>query len=276
LADNVGICVCWLHHPNDRHFSLSPTCRKCQPDTSATFCYISHFFGCRCCVGELYPRHTFLCVGRKWYYTFLGMCHVSHACKKQVFVAKNILQGAQNDFLFQRTFCEEHTTYKMFSGLVVFHSFARSTHHKQLLSCLVVFHALAVYHSKGDDWVHCLRTFIKRTTLTPFQSRSVSGYIYLCLLGGKTLKFSTSRPGIRTLARHLRSLGLLVNFYPFPTNTLESIHPNIWRYIVLIADTLIISIPHAAVAREYESIWYANSFSSSNSSSNNSHANPMS
>ena len=159
LAANVRICVCWLHHPNDRHFSLSPTCRKCQPDTSATFCYISHFFCCRCCVGELYPRHTFLCVGRKWYYTFLGMCHVSHACKKQVFVAKNILQGAQNDFLFQRTFCEEHTTYKMFSGLVVFHSFARSTHHKQLLSCLVVFHALAVYHSKGDDWVHCLRDF---------------------------------------------------------------------------------------------------------------------
>ena len=67
LAGNVGICVCWLNHPNDRHFSLSPTCRECQPNTLATFCYVSHFFGCRCRVGESYPRHISLHVGRNWY-----------------------------------------------------------------------------------------------------------------------------------------------------------------------------------------------------------------
>jgi hypothetical protein len=38
LADNVGICVCRLHPPNDRHLCLSPTCRQCQADRSATFC----------------------------------------------------------------------------------------------------------------------------------------------------------------------------------------------------------------------------------------------
>ena len=197
---------------------------------------------------------------------------------------------AKNRFLLQRTFCKEHRMIFCFKE-----HFVRST---QPIKCFLVswcFIPLQGAHIINNCFLvlWCFMpwqfttprgmigfivsgTFIKRTTLTPFQSRSVSGYIYLCLLGGKTLKFSTSRPGIRTLARHLRSLGLLVNFYPFPTNTLESIHPNIWRYIVLIADTLIISIPHAAVAREYESIWYANSFSSSNSSSNNSHANPMS
>ena len=38
LADNVGICVCRLHPPNDRHLCLSPTCRQCRADRSATFC----------------------------------------------------------------------------------------------------------------------------------------------------------------------------------------------------------------------------------------------
>jgi hypothetical protein len=70
-------------------------------------------------------------------------------------------------------------------------------------------------------------TFIKRTILTLFQSMSVSSYIYLCLLGGKTLQFSTSRPGIRTLACCLWALGFSVNVYPFPTNTFESIHPDV-------------------------------------------------
>ena len=37
LAGNVGKCVCRLHPSNDRHFCLSPTCRKCRPNTSATF-----------------------------------------------------------------------------------------------------------------------------------------------------------------------------------------------------------------------------------------------
>ncbi len=59
LAGNVGKCVCRLHPSNDRHFCLSPTCRKCRPDTSATFCYVGHFFGCRRCVGETCCWHTF-------------------------------------------------------------------------------------------------------------------------------------------------------------------------------------------------------------------------
>jgi hypothetical protein len=46
LAGNVGKCVCWLHPSNDRHFCLSPTCRKCRLDTSATFCYVGQFLGC--------------------------------------------------------------------------------------------------------------------------------------------------------------------------------------------------------------------------------------
>ena len=119
-------------------------------------------------------------------------------------------------------------------------------------------------------------TFIKRTILTPFQSRSVSGYIYLCLLGDKTLQFSTSRPGICMLAHHLRALGFLVNVYPFPTNTFKSIHPNVWCYIVVITDTLLVIIPPAAVAREYESIWYAGSFSTSDSSRDSLHVDPAS
>jgi len=43
LAGNVGKCVCRLHPSNDRHFCLSPTCRKCRPDTSATFSCVAHF-----------------------------------------------------------------------------------------------------------------------------------------------------------------------------------------------------------------------------------------
>jgi hypothetical protein len=118
--------------------------------------------------------------------------------------------------------------------------------------------------------------FIKRTILTPFQSRSVSGYIYLCLLGGKTLQFSTYRPGIRTLACRLWTLGFLVKIYPFPTNTFKSIHHDVQRYIVVIAYTLLVIIPPAAVAREYKSIWYSDSFSTSDSSSNSVHVNPTS
>ncbi len=38
LADNVGICVCRLHPLNDRHLCLSPTCRQCRANRSATFC----------------------------------------------------------------------------------------------------------------------------------------------------------------------------------------------------------------------------------------------
>ncbi len=32
LAGNVGICVCRLHPPNDRHLCLSPTCRDMSAD----------------------------------------------------------------------------------------------------------------------------------------------------------------------------------------------------------------------------------------------------
>ena len=67
LAGNVGKCVCRLHPSNDRHFCLSPTCRKCRPDTSATFCYVGQFFGCRRRVGETYCRHTLLHVRRNQY-----------------------------------------------------------------------------------------------------------------------------------------------------------------------------------------------------------------
>jgi hypothetical protein len=119
-------------------------------------------------------------------------------------------------------------------------------------------------------------TFIKRTILTPFQSRSVSGYIYLCLLGGKTFQFSTSRPSICMLACCLRALGFLVDVYPFPTRKFDSIHPDIQRYIVVIPDTLLVIIMPATVAREYESIWYADSFSTFDSSSGSLHVDPVS
>jgi hypothetical protein len=67
LAGNVGICVCRLHHPNDRHFCLLPTCRECWPDTLATFCYVGQYFGCQCRVGEFCCRYIFLYVSRNQY-----------------------------------------------------------------------------------------------------------------------------------------------------------------------------------------------------------------
>ena len=164
----------------------------------------------------------------------------------------------------------------MLSRLGAFHAFARSTQHKKRFLVSGRFMSWWFITPRGAIGFIVSGTFIKRTILTLFQSMSVSSYIYLCLLGGKTLQFSTSRPGIRTLACCLWALGFLVNVYPFPTNTFESIHPNIWHYIVVIEDTLIIIIPPAAVAREYKSFWYANSFSTSDSSSNSVHVNPVS
>jgi hypothetical protein len=67
LAGNVDKCVCRLHPSNDIHFCLSPTCRKCRPDTSATFCYVGNFFGCRGYVGETCCQHTLLRVHRNQY-----------------------------------------------------------------------------------------------------------------------------------------------------------------------------------------------------------------
>ena len=67
LAGNVGKCVCRLHPSNDRHFCLSPTCRKCRPNTSATFCYVGQFFRYRRRVGETYCRHTLLHARRNKY-----------------------------------------------------------------------------------------------------------------------------------------------------------------------------------------------------------------
>jgi hypothetical protein len=86
----------------------------------------------------------------------------------------------------------------------------------------------------------------------------------------KTLWISTSWPGIRMLARRIRALGFSVDAFPFPTNTFESIHPNIRCYIVVITDNLLVIILPAAVAR------YANSFSTSNSSSDSLHVVPTS
>ena len=129
---------------------------------------------------------------------------------------------------------------------------------------------------RGSIGLIVLGTFIKRTIFTPFQSRSASSYICLCLLDGKTLRFSTSWPGIRMLACCIRALGFLVKVYPFPTNTFKSIHPDVWRYIVVIADTPLVIIPPVAVTSKYESVWYANSFLTFDSSSNSSHIDPMS
>ncbi len=67
LAGNVGICVCWLHPSNDRHFCLLPACWQCRPDTSVTFCYVGQSLGCRCRVGENCRQHTLLHVCRNQY-----------------------------------------------------------------------------------------------------------------------------------------------------------------------------------------------------------------
>ena len=64
LAGNVGICVCRLHPPKNRHLCLSPTCQECRPDTSATFWYVGSFLGCLVRVSEFCLRHTFLRVIR--------------------------------------------------------------------------------------------------------------------------------------------------------------------------------------------------------------------
>ena len=145
-----------------------------------------------------------------------------------------------------------------------------------MLSHLGAFNPLVVITPRGVTRFILLGTFIKRTILTPFQSRSVFGYIYLCLLGSNTLQFSTSWPGICTLAHCIRALGFLVDVYLFPTNTFKSIHPDVWRNIVVSGDTLLVILPPVAVAREYESFWYADSFSMSNSSRNSSHVDPAS
>jgi hypothetical protein len=60
LPGNVGICVCWLHPPKDRHLRLLPTCQKCRPDTSATFCYVSLFFRQQSHVGGECRQHSLL------------------------------------------------------------------------------------------------------------------------------------------------------------------------------------------------------------------------
>jgi len=67
LAGNVGKCVCRLHPSNDRHFCLSPTCWKCRPDTSATFCYVGQFLA----VGVVSVRpiadtHSYIYVGNQY------------------------------------------------------------------------------------------------------------------------------------------------------------------------------------------------------------------
>jgi hypothetical protein len=56
------------------------------------------------------------------------------------------------------------------------------------------------FHPRGVVGFIVEGNFIERRTLTPFQSRSASGYIYLVLLGGETFRISNKRPCIRTLA----------------------------------------------------------------------------
>jgi hypothetical protein len=60
LAGNVGMCVCQLHPPNDRHLYLSPTCQKCWSDMLGTFCYVGFFFRRQSRVWGDYRRHSLL------------------------------------------------------------------------------------------------------------------------------------------------------------------------------------------------------------------------
>jgi hypothetical protein len=154
----------------------------------------------------------------------------------------------KSDFCCKEHFVKRTQHKKLLSHLGAFYTFVRST--QQLKNCFLVsghFMQWRFITPRGVIGFIVSGTFIKRMIPTRFQSRSASGYIYLCLLSGKTLRFSTSRPGICMLACRIRALGFLVYVYPFLTNTFESIHLAVWRYIVMIPDTLLIIIPPVAV-----------------------------
>ena len=126
------------------------------------------------------------------------------------------------------------------------------------------------FHRRGVAGFIVGGNFIARRTLTPFQSRSASGYIYLVLLGGETIRIFNARPCIRKLACQIHALGYLVDVYQFPNNTFDSIPPNVLRYIVRFGDTLLVIIPPEALASKYTSIYYADSDSTSTSSGDSS------
>jgi hypothetical protein len=67
LPGNVRICVCWLHPSNNRHLCLLPTCQKCRPDTSATFCYVSLCFCRQSHVGGECHQHSLVPARRNQY-----------------------------------------------------------------------------------------------------------------------------------------------------------------------------------------------------------------
>jgi hypothetical protein len=126
------------------------------------------------------------------------------------------------------------------------------------------------FHPRGAAGFIVDGNFIERRIPTPYQLRSASSYIYLVLLGGKTFRIFNARPCIRTLARQIRAVGYLVDVYLFLNNTFESIPPDVLRYIVRIGDTVLIIIPHEALASKYRSDFYADSDSTSTSSGNSS------
>ena len=126
------------------------------------------------------------------------------------------------------------------------------------------------FHPRGVAGFIVDGNFIERRIPTPYQLRSASGYIYLVLLGGETLRISNTWPYIRTLPHPIRAVGYLVDVYLFPNNTDESIPPNVLRYIVGIGDIVLIIIPPEALASKYRSDYYADSGSTSTSSGDSS------
>ena len=62
LAGNVGICVCRLHPPNDRHLCLSPTCRDMSARHVGDIQLSQPFFRLSgSCRGRLLPTHFPTC-----------------------------------------------------------------------------------------------------------------------------------------------------------------------------------------------------------------------
>ncbi len=94
------------------------------------------------------------------------------------------------------------------------------------------------FHPRGAAGFIVDENFIERRIPTPYQLRSVSSYIYLVLLGGKTFRISNARPCIRTLARRIRAVGYLVDVSIFRTRNSACFeaHPPLINIAVLPAD----------------------------------------
>ena len=67
-------CVC---------LCLLPTCQKCCPGTSATFCYVSQFFSRWHRVGDHHSRHTFLDKSRNLYSTSAWLMHAGETTNEE-------------------------------------------------------------------------------------------------------------------------------------------------------------------------------------------------